>query len=226
MIAFANDDHAGSIQGVLFDMDGTLSDTEAFWQEAEELIATRYGAGDMKGRAEQQVGAPMKARAAFLQARYNVRLSIPEIQRLTVKHVLSRIATGFAWRPGACEFLAEAKRLGIPTALVTSSPRVIAQAVVEALPEGSFDVLVVDEDVTCNKPDPEPYLTAATRLGVDPFRCIAIEDSLNGTLSAQQAGCLVIAVPTHVPIDEAQRRIVLPTLTGISLQQLAPIGMT
>ncbi len=207
-------------------MAGTLSDTEAFWQEAEERIAIRYGTGDMKGKAEQQVGAPMEARAAFLQARYGVRLSIPEIQRLTVEHVLSRIATGFAWRPGACELLAEAKRLGIPTALVTSSPRVIAQAVVEALPEGSFDVLVVDEDVTCNKPDPEPYLAAANRLGVDPLRCIAIEDSLNGTLSAQQAGCLVIAVPTHVPIDEAQRRIVLPTLTGISLQQLAPIGMT
>jgi beta-phosphoglucomutase-like phosphatase (HAD superfamily) len=80
--------------------------------------------------------------------------------------------------------------------------------------------------VTCNKPDPEPYLAAAKRLGVDPLRCIAIEDSLNGTLSAQRAGCLVIAVPTHVPIDEAARRIVLPTLTGISLQQLAPIGTT
>jgi HAD superfamily hydrolase (TIGR01509 family) len=226
MIAFANDDHPGTIQGVLFDMDGTLSDTEAFWQEAEELITTRYGTGAVKGSGGQQVGAPMEARAAFLRERYGVRLSIPEIQRLTVEHVLSRIREGFAWRPGACELLAEAKRLDIPTALVTSSPRVVAQAVVEALPEGSFDVLVVDEDVTCNKPDPEPYLAAAKRLGVDPLRCIAIEDSLNGTLSAQRAGCLVIAVPNHVSIDEAARRIVLPTLTGISLQRLAPIGTT
>ena len=226
MIAFTNDEHPGTIQGVLFDMDGTLSDTEAYWQEAEELIVTRYGTGDVTGKAEQQVGAPMETRAAFLQERCGVQLSIPEIQRLSVEHVLSRIAAGFAWRPGACELLAEAKRLDIPTALVTSSPRVIAQAVVEALPEGSFDVLVADEDVTCNKPDPEPYLAAAKRLDVDPLQCIAIEDSLNGTLSAQQAGCLVIAVPTHIPIAEAERRIVLPTLTGISLQQLTPLGMT
>ena len=218
MIAFAKDDHPGTIEGVLFDMDGTLSDTEAFWQQAEELIAIRYGTGAVNGRAEQQVGASMEARAAFLQERYGVRLSIPEIQQLTVEHVLSRITAGFAWRPGARELLAEAKRLDIPTALVTSSPRVIAQAIVEALPEGSFDVLVVDEDVTCNKPDPEPYLAAANRLGVDPLRCIAIEDSLNGTLSAQQAGCLVIAVPTHVPIDEACLTCVRPMPPTLTLR--------
>lgn len=216
-----SDDRPVAIEGVLFDMDGTLSDTEPFWFEAEQLIVTRYGTGPVTDRAAHRVGASMDADAAFLQEHYGVSLSTSEIRRLTVDHVLSRLAEGVNWRPGARELLAEARALGIPTALVTTSPRAIAGAVIRALPAGSFGVIITEEDVTNPKPDPEPYLSAAYRLNVDPRRCIAIEDSLNGTLSAQRAGCFVVAVSSDAAIDDAARRVSVPSLSGISLQQLS-----
>lgn len=216
------DAHPGAIEAVLFDMDGTLSDTEAFWHEAEQFIATQYGTGPVTNRAEQRAGASMHAGAVFLQEQYGVSLTIPQIQRLTIDHVLASIEQGFTWQPGARELLAETKALDIPTALVTTSPRAVARRIVGALPVGSFDVIITDEDVTRSKPDPEPYLTAANRLNADPRWAIAIEDSRNGTLSAQSAGCLVVAVSPHTEIDEAPRRIILTSLCGTSVQLLQP----
>lgn len=209
------------VDAVLFDMDGTLSDTEALWQEAEKQIVVEYGTRPPGEWTAQQIGASLDASAAYLQEHYGVRLDATEIQRLTIEHVLALLEEGFEWRPGARELLAEAKAMGIPSALVTTSPRSVAEAVARPLPAGSFDVIVAAEDVAQTKPDPAPYLAAARQLGARPEYCIAFEDSVNGTLSAQRAGCLVVVVPTHVEVEEAERRLILESLAGVSLSDLA-----
>src|SRR6185437_9914582 len=102
----------------------------------------------------------------------------------------------------------------------TMSYRNLAGTVAELLPAGTFQTLVCGDEVRRGKPDPEPYLLAAARLGVPPGRCLAIEDSPSGIGSAEAAGCLVVAVPNQVPVEPAPTRTVLDTLAGLSLPDL------
>jgi len=117
------------------------------------------------------------------------------------------------------ELLAEVAAAGVPYALVTSSERPVMEAVLDQL-DVAFPVTVCGDDVSKSKPDPEPYLLAAAKLGADPRHCVAIEDSPNGVASAAAAGCLTIAVPSMVPIPAAERRLVVASLTELSLDRL------
>ena len=122
-------------------------------------------------------------------------------------------------RPGARELLAEVADAGIAHALVTSSQREFAEAVL-ASTGLRFPVVVTGDDVTAHKPDPQPYLLAARLLGVDPGRCVALEDSPNGVASATAAGCLVIAVPSLLPIPPAPGRVIAQSLSEVNLKGL------
>jgi beta-phosphoglucomutase-like phosphatase (HAD superfamily) len=83
-----------------------------------------------------------------------------------------------------------------------------------------FPVVVTADDVTAHKPDPQPYRLAARLLGADPGRCVALEDSPNGVASATAAGCLVIAVPSLLPIQPAPGRVIAQSLTEVNLKGL------
>jgi HAD superfamily hydrolase (TIGR01509 family) len=122
-------------------------------------------------------------------------------------------------RPGARELLGEVTAAGVPRALVTSSERSFAEAVL-ASTGMTFPVAVFGDDVTATKPDPEPYLLAAKLLDVDPERCVALEDSPNGVASAGAAGCRVVAVPSLVSIPAAARRVVVRSLREVTLADL------
>jgi HAD superfamily hydrolase (TIGR01509 family) len=126
-------------------------------------------------------------------------------------------------RPGVRELLAEAAAAGLPYALVTSSQRAFAEAVLDATGI-TFPVTVCAEDVTAGKPDPAPYLLAVKLLDVDPVRCVALEDSPNGVASATAAGCRVLAVPSLVPIPPAPGRVVVASLAGVRLVSLRAIA--
>jgi HAD superfamily hydrolase (TIGR01509 family) len=121
--------------------------------------------------------------------------------------------------PGAGELLAEVRAAGVPHALVTSSERPIMDAVLRQLGVG-FIATVCADDVTRGKPDPEPYLRAASLLGADPRACVALEDSPNGVASAEAAGCRIIAVPSLVPIRARDGRTVAASLSEVNLALL------
>jgi HAD superfamily hydrolase (TIGR01509 family) len=134
--------------------------------------------------------------------------------------MLVRAAAGrVTIRPGARALLAEVGAAGVPYALVTSSEREFARAVLDCT-GFRFPVVVTGDDVSAHKPDPEPYLLAARLLGADPRRCVALEDSPNGVASAGAAGCVVIAVPSLLPIGPAPRRVVKSSLTGVNMDEL------
>jgi beta-phosphoglucomutase-like phosphatase (HAD superfamily) len=122
---------------------------------------------------------------------------------------------------------------GLPYALVTSSERVIADAVLGALARRNvrFDMVVCGADVVNPKPDPEPYLLGAKLLEVDPRRCVALEDSPNGVTSALAAGCVTIAVPGLVPIEDQPGLRIVGSLAELDLEVLrelvasAPLGV-
>jgi len=127
--------------------------------------------------------------------------------------------------PGARELLNEVAEAGVPYALVTSSERPVMEAVLDQL-DVRFPVIVCGDDVSNSKPDPEPYLMAAAKLGADPRHCVAIEDSPNGVASAEAAGCLMIAVPSMVPIPAENGRLVVGSLRELSLDRLYDLAAT
>ena len=126
---------------------------------------------------------------------------------------------GVTVMPGAAGLVAEVAAAGLPYALVTSSQRRFVDAVL-ARTGLRFPVVVCGSDVRRGKPDPEPYLLAARRLGVPPGRCLALEDSITGVRAAEAAGCVVVAVPTLRPIEPRPGRLVLPSLRGVGLGRL------
>jgi HAD superfamily hydrolase (TIGR01509 family) len=217
-------DVTDGLAAVLFDMDGLLVDTEPLWLETETEVTARLGAPWTPEDQQALLGGSMARTVGYLLARAT-RPAPPEtVERWMMDGVLARVGAGrVAVRPGVRELLAEVAQAGVPHALVTSSQRVFAEAVLDATGI-TFPLTVCAEDVTAGKPDPEPYLLAAKLLDVDPVRCVVLEDSPNGVASAAAAGCRVLAVPSLVPIPAAPGRVVMASLAGVSLGELRRIA--
>jgi HAD superfamily hydrolase (TIGR01509 family) len=205
---------------VLFDMDGLLVDTEPLWFETESDVMARLGGAWGPADQEQLLGGSMAHSVDYLLSRAETPAAPDTVARWMIEGMLRRAAEGrVAVRPGARELLAEVAAAGLPHALVTGSQRLFADAVLAGTGL-RFPVTVTGDDVTRPKPDPEPYLLAAKLLGAGPARCVALEDSPNGVASATGAGCLVVAVPSMVPIPAACGRLVVPSLRGVTLGTL------
>jgi HAD superfamily hydrolase (TIGR01509 family) len=212
------------LAAVLFDMDGLLVDTEPLWLETETEVMARLGAAWTAEDQHALLGGSMERTVGYLLAKAT-RPAPPEtVERWMVEGMMDLVRAGRTMvRPGARELLAEVVAAGLPYALVTSSQRGLAEAVLAATGI-TFPVTVCAEDVTAGKPGPEPYLLAVKLLDVEPGRCVALEDSPNGVASATAAGCRVLAVPSLVPIPPAPGRVVLPSLAGVGLGKLREIA--
>jgi HAD superfamily hydrolase (TIGR01509 family) len=183
---------------VLFDMDGTIVDTEPYWMDAEVELITSWGGSWTHEDGLQVVGSGLWDSALIFRSR-GVDLEPQQIIDHLTDRVLERIEERVPWRPGARELLAEIRKAGIPTALVTMSISRMAHRIVDAMPGGSFDVVVPGDGIPA-KPLPDPYLIAAERLGIDARDAVAIEDSEPGVASAVASGAATIAVPLHIAL--------------------------
>ena len=212
------------LAAVLFDMDGLLVDTEPLWLETETGVMARLGAPWTPEDQQALLGGSMRRTVGYLLAKAT-RPAPPEtVERWMMEGMLDRVRAGrVTVRPGARELLAAVAGAGLPYALVTSSQRAFAEAVLGATGM-TFPVTVCGEDVTATKPDPEPYLLAAKLLGVAPERCVVLEDSPNGVASATAAGCRVVAVPSLVAIPAAPGRVVLGSLPEVNLGMLRALA--
>ena len=123
-------------------------------------------------------------------------------------------------RPGAEALLDDLVAAGVPCALVSSSPRRLVDAVLASVGGDHFTTTIAGDEVPRTKPDPDPYLQAARQLGVEPSRCVVLEDSPVGVAAAEAAGCVVIAVPFVVPIEPGPRRHVVGSLTELDAVRL------
>ncbi|WP_036830373.1 HAD family hydrolase [Phycicoccus jejuensis] len=206
---------------VLWDMDGTLVDTEPYWIAAEHAIVEEHGGTWNDEFAHQLVGNDLMVSAEFIRANSPIDWEPERIVDELLVRVVAQVREHVPWRPGARELLAALRDAGVPSALVTMSWRVLADAVVEALPDGAFAVVVTGDEVSHGKPHPEPYQAAARMLGVDPARCVAIEDSPTGVRSAVAAGVPTLAVPHVVPVPETTGAVQVSGLDGMTPQGLA-----
>jgi HAD superfamily hydrolase (TIGR01509 family) len=209
------------LQGVLFDMDGTLCDTEPLWVAAELSIAAEHRATWTVEDGMSLVGSDLLDAGAFMVQRMDLPLTAEEVVDRMVAHVADGVPReGATWMPGATELVAECNERGIPVGLATMSYRVIAQAVVGSMPRGRFDAVVTGDEVVRGKPAPDVYVEAARRLGVQPTRCVAIEDSPTGAAAAEAAGCLVLVVQNHVTVPLTPQRCEARSLMLVGVDAL------
>ncbi len=208
------------LQAVMFDMDGLLVDTEPLWFEVECEVMARLGGDWSPADQARLVGGSLEATLSYLLGKASTLVSRDELAGWLLDGMVARLATSpVRLRPGAQELLAGVRAAGVPHALVTSSERVIMDAVFRATGL-AFEVTVCAEDVTRIKPDPEPYLLGSKLLAADPGSCVVLEDSPNGVAAAEAAGCQVIAVPNVAPVPPAPGRLIVSSLADLSVARL------
>jgi HAD superfamily hydrolase (TIGR01509 family) len=208
---------------VLWDMDGTLVDTEPYWIRAEHELVAAHGGVWTDELAHRLVGNALDVSAEMIIVSTGIDLTVTQVVTHLLDRVIEQVEGQVPWRPGAPELLAELGRHGVGNALVTMSWRNLAEAVVRNLPDRSFSALVTGDEVAHGKPHPEPYLRAAAALGVDPGECVAIEDSPTGVRSATAAGVPTIAVPHIVPVPDIPGSVQIPTLDGLRASELTDL---
>ena len=214
----------GGLRAVLFDMDGTLVETEQYWGEAMFELAARLGGEMSEGARVRTIGASMRVSMGVLHADLGLRRSEEQLQadaRWVEDRTAELMAAGISWRPGASELLREVRAAGLATALVTTTPRRLAAIVLDVirddLGEDPFDVTVCGDEVPARKPDPSPYRQAMQALVVDPAECVVIEDSQAGVTAGLAAGVAVLGVPALQPVAEAPGLTLLDSLAGVDV---------
>lgn len=203
-------------RAVLWDMDGTLVETEPYWIAAEYALAERYGGTWSDEHALELVGSDLLDSGRYIREHMGIGLEPAQIVEELLDGVIAQVRQAVPWRPGAVELLTSLGEAGVPCALVTMSYRSFVAPVLEALPAGAFTAIVTGDAVSHGKPHPEPYLKAARNLGLDPADCLAIEDSNTGARSAEAAGCTVLVVPNHVPVLPGERRVFADSLVDVT----------
>lgn len=207
-------------------MDGTIVDTEPYWINAEYELVESFGGTWSDEHATHLVGSALLTAAAYIAEHGGVPLEPEKIVSWLENRVVEQMDAATPWRPGARDLLSGLSEQRVPCGLVTMSYRRLAETVIEQLHTGTFTTVVTGDQVTDGKPHPEPYLLAAERLRVDPARCVAIEDSPTGVASAEAAGCVVIAVPHHVPLAPGPNRTLVPSLEQITPETLRALVRT
>lgn len=201
-------------------MDGTLVDSEPRWTEFQMRLVEEFGGVLTQADCLSLVGTQLEVTAEVLQLA-GVRLSAEDIILRLSEEVTQSLRREVPWQPGAYELVRAVAEAGIPQAMVTTSRRFMAQAVVDELPRGAISVVVAGEDVSRGKPDPAPYLRAIDLLGAESTSCVAIEDSATGIASALAAGVVTIAVPHVTTVVELTGWVRFESLLDVTLADLS-----
>ena len=208
------------VRAALFDLDGLLVDSEPLWSIAEAEVMDRLG-----GPWNASVKAACLGRPIEVSCRELVRIAGANVDPETVQErLLGRMVelfrTDLPWMPGARELLESLTARGVPLALVSSSYRVLVDAALATIGSHWFATTLAGDEVRHGKPHPEPYLTAASRLGVDPQACVVFEDSPVGLAAAHAAGSFCVVVPNAVPVRADEGLMVLGALGHLDWDRL------
>ncbi|TWP33220.1 HAD family phosphatase [Leekyejoonella antrihumi] len=206
-------------------MDGTLVDTEPYWIREEHELVESFGGKWSDELALKCVGNTLTASAEVIRENSAVTMTVEEIVDRLLTGVSRSMREHVPWRPGARELLQSCVAAGMPNALVTMSYDSFASVMIDTLPEQTFAAVVTGDIVRQGKPHPEPYLTAAEALGVQPQDCVAVEDSVPGVHSARAAGVPTIAVPHVVELPQLSGVVQIDSLVGLTAADLGALAL-
>lgn len=209
-----------SADAVLFDLDGLLLDSEPLWYEVESAAVERLGGTWSPEHQAACVGGTMDKSCAYILNLTGAEVDPEELADELWAGMVERITATLPLHDGAVELLDEIAQRGVPIGLVTSSYRRMVDPVLAGLGADRFAVTITGEDVRHGKPDPEPYALACRRLAVRPERTVVLEDAPNGVISAEAAGCRVVAVPSVAPIESTPTRPVVESLADVDPEWL------
>jgi HAD superfamily hydrolase (TIGR01509 family) len=209
------------LRAVAFDMDGLLVDSEPLWFQAESAVMARLQGSWAPEDQDALLGGSMATTVAYLLNKGTRPVAPAAVASWLLDAMVDLLrAAPPPVLPGAVELVEEVRAAGLPYALVTSSEPEVVEAILDHV-DVQFPVVVCAADVARAKPDPEGYLLAAAKLGAEPGQCIALEDSVNGVQAAEAAGYRAVAVPSVIPVPARSGRVVLESLDGVTLAQLA-----
>ena len=210
-----------TIAGVILDMDGVLCDSEPFIAEAGcRMLAETYGCPAVPEDFIPFVGTGENRYLGGVADKYGIRLDIERDKARTYELYLQIIHGRLAPLPGVQEFTSACRRMGVRLAVATSADRVKMDGNLAeiGLPSETFDVCLTGSEVVNKKPHPEIFVTAADRLGLDPRRCLVVEDAPSGVQAAKAAGATCLGLTTSFA-DDALRRAgadwIAPTLAAV-----------
>jgi HAD superfamily hydrolase (TIGR01509 family) len=213
------------IVAVVFDLDGVIVDSEQVWDEVREAYVRETGGTYTDESARDMMGMSSPEWSRYMAEALRVPGTPEEINAAIVERMLARYGEAPPLLPGALEAV---RRIGasVPLAIASSSNRELIDVVLRASGlAADFRATVSSEEVPRGKPWPDVYLEAARRLGVDPVRCGAVEDSHNGIRSAKAAGMRVVAVPkAHYPPDDEAlglADVVVPSIDELQVEHFA-----
>ncbi len=209
---------------VLWDMDGTIINTEPLWHRAEDELAAQFGVSLSATDRDAMVGMGLWDAARLLRG-HGIDMEPDALVASLTDRVASLLTpAAMPWRPGALDLLAGLHDAGVPVALVTMSTRSLTEAIMAQLPVPPFQALIVGDEVSHAKPHPDAYLRGAAALGVDIAACVAIEDSVTGLRSAIASGAATIGVPHEVEITHLPATVFWSTLAGRTVADVAEVA--
>jgi HAD superfamily hydrolase (TIGR01509 family) len=214
------------MRAVLWDMDGTLVDSEKLWDVSMHELYARLGGVMTPEVRESTVGGSAESVMATVYSDLGLDPD-PVAMAQSADWLHARTGelfeAGLPWRPGARALLDALLAEAIPMALVTNTRRGLTEQALKSIGPRYFSASVCGDEVTRAKPAPDAYLRAAQLLGFAPVECLAVEDSVTGTMAAELAGCPVLVVPNDVDVPVNERRRHVPTLDGLNTSDLRDI---
>ncbi|MCV7285891.1 HAD family hydrolase [Mycolicibacterium wolinskyi] len=211
---------------VLWDMDGTLVDSEKLWDISMHALYARMGAVLTPEVRESTVGGSAETVMRIVYDDIGLDpdpVAMAESADWLHDYTGELFEQGLPWRPGAQEMLDSLTAAGIPMALVTNTRRELAERALNSIGRHYFSITVCGDEVENGKPAPDPYLRAAELLGVSTAHCLAVEDSVTGTTSAEAAGCPVLVVPNDVEVPYGPHRRHVSSLTQLDVAELRAV---
>lgn len=211
------------MRAVLWDMDGTLIDSEKLWDVSMAETCRRLGGEMTPALRTALLGGSADATMRMIFEALELE---PDPERMAAEndwlhqYTAELFETGLTWCDGAQEMLAALAAEQVPMALVTNTIRSLTDHALKTIGTQWFSGTVCGDEVAHTKPAPDPYLRAAELLGVDPGDCLAVEDSATGAAAAEAAGCTVLVVPNHIAVPGSDRRRQATTLSGLSPDDL------